>query len=232
MTAPRSPYSTPQHVVPHLKTPVLSTPSLDPYSPSYTESSWDEEEPDEADHGLKLANPWLWEVAVLSWCTILNVVRTPELFLSREIVLAVIALIQSSFFKNLGHPSFQDINRLLNFYIFAVCLVFFSSNDVVPTFIQERFIFIRETSHNSYRASSYVISSLIVNLLFFAIQGFTFAGIIQILTSSENQSLPLLVNSLCIPHNYQCLCDACERACSKSHLLEVVPLHICNQISI
>ncbi|TYH41425.1 hypothetical protein ES332_D12G316300v1 [Gossypium tomentosum] len=56
------------------------------------------------------------------------------------------------------------INRLLNFYIFAICLVFFSSNDAVLTFIQERFIFIRETSHNAYRASSYVISSLIVYL--------------------------------------------------------------------
>ncbi|KAL9374936.1 hypothetical protein Peur_031815 [Populus x canadensis] len=185
MNAPRSQpssrYSTPQHVVPRPKTPVLSIPSLDPYSPSYTESSWDEEEPDEADHGPKFANPWLREVAVLSWRTVLNVVRTPELFLSREIVLAVMALILSSLFKNLGHPSFQDINRLLNFYIFAVCLVFFSSNDAVPTFIQERFIFIRETSHNSYRASSYVISSLIVYLPFFAIQGFTFAGITRFL---------------------------------------------------
>ncbi|KAM6592401.1 hypothetical protein CsatA_000104 [Cannabis sativa] len=35
----------------------------------------------------------------------------------------------------------------------------------------------RETSHNAYRASSYVISSLIVYLPFFAIQGFTFAAI-------------------------------------------------------
>jgi ABC-type multidrug transport system permease subunit len=56
-------------------------------------------------------------------------------------------------------------------------LVFFSSNDAVPTFIQERFIFIRERSHNAYRASSYVISSLIVYLPFFAIQAFTFAVI-------------------------------------------------------
>ena len=91
------------------------------------------------------------------------------------------ALILSSLFKNLGHPSFQDINRLLNFYIFAVCLVFFSSNDAVPTFIQERFIFIRETAHNSYRASSYVISSLIVYLPFFAVQGLTFAAITRFL---------------------------------------------------
>ncbi|KAJ9676761.1 hypothetical protein PVL29_021996 [Vitis rotundifolia] len=128
-------------------------------------------------HTTKFANPWLREVAVLSWRNMLNIIRTPELFLSREIVLLVMALILSSLFQNLGDNSLKTVNRLLNFYIFAVCLVFFSSNDAVPTFIQERFIFMRETAHNAYRASSYVVSSLIVYLPFFAIQGLTFAMI-------------------------------------------------------
>ncbi|CAB4281414.1 unnamed protein product [Prunus armeniaca] len=177
-----SQYPTPQFNPPpprhgSTKTPVVfSSSTEDSYAPYYEEFEI-EEELDEPDHGPKFANPWLREVAVLSWRTALNVIRTPELFLSREIVLAVMALILSSLFKNLSHDSFKDINRLLNFYIFAVCLVFFSSNDAVPTFIQERFIFIRESSHNAYRASSYVISSLIVYLPFFAIQGFTFAAI-------------------------------------------------------
>ncbi|PON60712.1 Half-size ABCG transporter [Trema orientale] len=162
------------------KTPsaVNNSSSFDPYQPSFEEFEIEEEEAlDEVDLGPKYANPWLREVVVLSWRSVLNVVRTPELFLSREIVLAVMALILSSLFKRLNHDTFKDINRLLNFYIFSVCLVFFSSNDAVPTFILERFIFIRETSHNAYRASSYVISSLIVYLPFFAVQGFTFAAI-------------------------------------------------------
>ncbi|KAM0980206.1 hypothetical protein ACFX2J_015791 [Malus domestica] len=177
-----SQYPTPQLILQpprhgSTKTPVLFSPSIDSsYAPTYGELEI-EDVLDEPDLGPKFANPWLREVAVLSWRTALNVVRTPELFLSREIVLAVMALILSSLFRNLGGDSFKDINRLLNFYIFAVCLVFFSSNDAVPTFIQERFIFIRETSHNAYRASSYVISSLIVYLPFFAIQGYTFAAI-------------------------------------------------------
>ncbi|XWS60839.1 hypothetical protein CRYUN_Cryun07bG0071800 [Craigia yunnanensis] len=170
-------YPTPQQTSSHHKTPVVFSPSLDPYAPSYEESYMEEEVLDVPEHGPKFANPWLREVAVLSWRTALNVVRTPELFLSREIVLTVMAIILSSLFKNLSKNDFKTINKLLNFYIFAVCLVFFSSNDAVPTFIQERFIFIRETSHNAYRASSYVISSLIVYLPFFAIQGFTFAAI-------------------------------------------------------
>ncbi|CAD6247207.1 unnamed protein product [Miscanthus lutarioriparius] len=126
---------------------VTGTPHLfKPEEPSYHEYQLELEPPlDAPQDGPKFANPWLREVAVLSWRTALNVVRTPELFLSREIVLTVMALILSTLFHRLSDSNFTTINRLLNFYIFAVCLVFFSSNDAVPTFIQERFIFIRFT---------------------------------------------------------------------------------------
>jgi ABC-type multidrug transport system permease subunit len=171
----RSRVATPHHAPPP-QSP--HEPVFKPEEPSYHEYQLELEPPlDAPEDGPKFANPWLREVAVLSWRTALNVVRTPELFLSREIVLTVMALILSTLFHRLSDSNFTTINRLLNFYIFAVCLVFFSSNDAVPTFIQERFIFIRERSHNAYRASSYVISSLIVYLPFFAIQGFTFAVI-------------------------------------------------------
>ncbi|PVH36663.1 hypothetical protein PAHAL_6G133900 [Panicum hallii] len=169
----RSRVATPHHQPP----PSPHEPVFKPEEPTYHEYQLDLEPLDAPEDGPKFANPWLREVAVLSWRTALNVVRTPELFLSREIVLTIMALILSTLFHRLSDANFTTINRLLNFYIFAVCLVFFSSNDAVPTFIQERFIFIRERSHNAYRASSYVISSLIVYLPFFAIQGFTFAVI-------------------------------------------------------
>jgi ABC-type multidrug transport system permease subunit len=163
---------------------------MDSYAPTSYEQFEVGEVLDEPQyHGPKYANPWIREVVVLSWRTALNVVRTPELFLSREIVLGVMALILSSLFERLNHSTFKDINRLLNFYIFTVCLVFFSSNDAVPTFIQERFIFIRETSHNAYRASSYVVSSLIVYLPFFAIQGLTFAAITKIILQLKGKIL-------------------------------------------
>ncbi|KAJ0981295.1 hypothetical protein J5N97_009550 [Dioscorea zingiberensis] len=156
-------------------TPYIPSPQTPTPAHVYHQHDLQPELLDEPDSGPKFPNPWLREVAVLSWRTALNVIRTPELFLSREVVLTVMAIILSTLFHQLHDRQFITINRTLNFYIFAVCLVFFSSNDAVPTFIQERFIFIRETSHNAYRASSYVISSLIVYLPFFAIQGFTFA---------------------------------------------------------
>ncbi|XP_062192355.1 ABC transporter G family member STR-like [Phragmites australis] len=179
-TPSRTPMSSYQHsrvATPHHPPPSPHEPVFKPEEPTYQEYQLDLEPLDAPEDGPKFANPWLREVAVLSWRTALNVVRTPELFLSREIVLTVMALILSTLFHRLSNADFPTINRILNFYIFAVCLVFFSSNDAVPTFIQERFIFIRERSHNAYRASSYVISSLIVYLPFFAVQGFTFAVI-------------------------------------------------------
>ncbi|KAK4280676.1 hypothetical protein QN277_012268 [Acacia crassicarpa] len=183
-SGPRSAISSPHsafHQDPYqAKTSIPVSRTTDFHEPSYEEFEI-EKGLDEPHVGSKYANPWLREVEVLSRRTILNVIRTPELFLSREVVLAVMALILSTIFKNLGQLTFTDINRLLNFYIFSVCLVFFSSNDAVPSFILERFIFIRETSHNAYRASSYVISSLIVYLPFFAIQGLTFAAITKVL---------------------------------------------------
>ncbi|KAF0915621.1 hypothetical protein E2562_037474 [Oryza meyeriana var. granulata] len=161
-----------------------------PEEPTYHEYELDLEPPlDAPEDGPKFANPWPREVAVLSWRTALNVVRTPELFLSREVVLTVMALILSTMFHRLGGGDIPTVNRLLNFYIFAVCLVFFSSNDAVPTFIQERFIFIRERSHNAYRASSYVVASLVVYLPFFAVQGFTFAVITKFMLHMRSSLL-------------------------------------------
>ncbi|KAK9052195.1 hypothetical protein SSX86_028823 [Deinandra increscens subsp. villosa] len=189
------------------------TPIFSPSSESYIsyENTLELEVLDEPDLGPKFANPWLREVMVLSWRTTLNVIRTPELFLSREIVLTVMGLILASLFQKLNDHDFKTINRLLNFYIFAVCLVFFSSNDAVPTFIQERFIFIRETSHNAYRASSYVVSSLIVYLPFFAIQGFTFAAITQFilhLNSNLFHFWVILFSSLITTNAYVMLVSA------------------------
>nr|CAD1831389.1 unnamed protein product [Ananas comosus var. bracteatus] len=120
-------------------------------------------------------------------------------------------VILSTLFHRLGNDDFTTINRLLNFYIFSVCLVFFSSNDAVPTFIQERFIFIRETSHNAYRASSYVVSSLLVYLPFFAVQGFTFAIITKLMLHLKSRVLYfwiILYASLITTNGYVMLVSA------------------------
>uniref|UniRef100_A0A0D3H6N0 ABC transporter domain-containing protein n=1 Tax=Oryza barthii TaxID=65489 RepID=A0A0D3H6N0_9ORYZ len=194
VTMTPTPQNNPQRRPPLPPSPHV--PVFKPEEPTYHEYELDLEPPLDAPeedynggHRPKFANPWPREVAVLSWRTVLNVVRTPELFLSREVVLAAMAVILSTMFRRLGAGDVPTVNRLLNFYIFAVCLVFFSSNDAVPTFIQERFIFIRERSHNAYRASSYVVASLVVYLPFFAVQGLTFAVITKLMLRMESSLL-------------------------------------------
>ncbi|KAA8531480.1 hypothetical protein F0562_006167 [Nyssa sinensis] len=127
--------------------------------------------------GPKFANSFFSETWVLMRRNFVNIRRTPELFLSRLVVLTVMGIMMATMFK---HPSrdMQGITNLLSFFIFTVCLFFFSSNDAVPAFIQERSIFVRETSHNAYRASSYTIAGLITYLPFLGLQAGVYAGIV------------------------------------------------------
>ncbi|CAN1308861.1 ABC transporter G family member STR2 [Linum perenne] len=106
-----------------------------------------------------------------------NIRRTPELFLSRLMVLTVMGFMMATMFMN-PKSDLQGITNRLSFMIFTVCLFFFSSNDAVPAFIQERFIFVRETSHNAYRASSYTIAGVITYLPFLLLQSGVYAAIV------------------------------------------------------
>lgn len=127
--------------------------------------------------GPKFVNNFLIETWILMRRNFINIRRTPELFLSRLMVLTVMGIMMATMF---WHPpqTMQGITDLLSFFIFTVCLFFFSSNDAVPAFIQERFIFVRETSHNAYRASSYTIAGVITYLPFLAIQATVYGLIV------------------------------------------------------
>lgn len=127
--------------------------------------------------GPKFANSFFSETWVLMRRNFINIRRTPELFLSRLLVLTFMGFLMATLFLN-PKNNLQGITNRLSFFIFTVCLFFFSSNDAVPAFIQERFIFVRETSHNAYRASSYTIAGLITYLPFLAVQAGVYAGIV------------------------------------------------------
>ncbi|XP_073011642.1 ABC transporter G family member STR2-like [Typha latifolia] len=129
------------------------------------------------DMGPKFANSYVGEVMMLMRRNFTNIWRTPELFLSRQMVLTIMGLMMATMFLK-PKDNLQGVTNRLSFFIFTVCLFFFSSNDAVPAFIQERFIFVRETSHNAYRASSYAISGLITYLPFLLLQALTYAVIV------------------------------------------------------
>ncbi|XP_050205738.1 ABC transporter G family member STR2-like [Mercurialis annua] len=125
----------------------------------------------------KFSNSFFSETLILIRRNFKNIRRTPELFLSRLMVLTIMGLMMATMFMNPKDNS-QGITNRISFFIFTVCLFFFSSNDAVPAFIQERLIFIRETSHNAYRASSYTISGVITYLPFLALQATVYAAIV------------------------------------------------------
>ncbi|KAK4437075.1 ABC transporter G family member 6 [Sesamum alatum] len=127
--------------------------------------------------GPKFANSFVSETWILMRRNFISIRRTPELFLSRLLVLTVMGIMMATLFWK-PKDNVQGITNRLSFFIFTVCLFFFSSNDAVPAFIQERFIFIRETSHNAYRASSYTIAGLITYLPFLALQAAVYATIV------------------------------------------------------
>ncbi|KOM25311.1 hypothetical protein LR48_Vigan97s000100 [Vigna angularis] len=127
--------------------------------------------------GPKFENSYITEIWILIRRNFINIRRTPELFLSRLMVLTFMGFMMATMFHN-PKKDLQGITNRLSFFIFTVCLFFFSSNDAVPAFIQERFIFIRETSHNAYRASTYTIAGIITHMPFILLQAAAYAGIV------------------------------------------------------
>ncbi|KAL3036628.1 hypothetical protein AAZX31_01G019900 [Glycine max] len=138
-----------------------------PRSSDYTVNEKDYLAPSNAtqEHlGAKFANSYLGEIWIL-------------MPLPRLMVLTFMGIMMATmFFK--PKETLQGITNRLSFFIFTVCLFFFSSNDAVPAFIQERFIFIRETSHNAYRASTYTIAGLITHMPFILLQATAYAVIV------------------------------------------------------
>ncbi|KAK1422096.1 hypothetical protein QVD17_24980 [Tagetes erecta] len=142
--------------------------------------------------GPKFMNSFFTETWVLIHRNFINIKRTPELFLSRLMVLTIMGFMMATMFKN-PEKTMQGITNRLSFFIFTVCLFFFSSNDAVPAFIQERFIFVRETSHNAYRASSYTIAGLITYLPFLLLQAAVYAGLTWFALKLEGSFIYFLI---------------------------------------
>ncbi|KAK6923226.1 ABC transporter family G domain [Dillenia turbinata] len=188
--SPAGYYANSSDILPGTPTPHSSdyTVNEDDYlTPNVTQNS-------RAHHHLvpKFSNSFIPETWILMRRNFINIRRTPELFLSRLMVLTIMGFMMATMFL---HPKadLQGITNLLSFFIFTVCLFFFSSNDAVPAFIQERFIFIRETSHNAYRASSYTIAGLITYLPFLAVQAGVYAGIVWFALKLRGSFLYFLV---------------------------------------
>ncbi|KAL2558025.1 ABC transporter G family member 1 [Forsythia ovata] len=109
------------------------------------------------------ANPLWIELAVLSNRSFTNTRRMPELFGIRLGAVLVTGFILATMFWHLDNSP-KGVQERLGFFAFAMSTTFYTCADALPVFLQERYIFMRETAYNAYRRSSYVLSHSIVAL--------------------------------------------------------------------
>ncbi|KAK9169119.1 hypothetical protein Syun_001259 [Stephania yunnanensis] len=116
------------------------------------------------------ANPFWTEIKVLAKRSVINSWRMPELFGMRLGSVMVTGFIIATMFWQLD-DSPRGVQERLGFFAFAMSTAFYTCADALPVFIQERYIFMRETAYNAYRRSSYVLARIIVvipSLIFLA----------------------------------------------------------------
>ncbi|KFK25590.1 hypothetical protein AALP_AA8G134300 [Arabis alpina] len=121
------------------------------------------------------ANPFWVEFLVLAKRSMTNYRRQPELFGIRLGAVLVTGFILATMFWQLDNSP-KGVQERLGFFAFAMSTTFYTCADALPVFLQERFIFMRETAYNAYRRSSYVLSHSLVALPSLIILSLAFAA--------------------------------------------------------
>ncbi|MED6159112.1 ATP-binding cassette sub- G member 1 [Stylosanthes scabra] len=122
------------------------------------------------------ANPIWMEMATLSKRSFLNSRRMPELFGIRLGAVMVTGFILATMFWKLDNSP-KGVQERLGFFAFAMSTTFYTTADALPVFLQERYIFMRETAYNAYRRSSYLVSHALVSLPSLVFLSLTFSAI-------------------------------------------------------
>ncbi|XP_044506713.1 ABC transporter G family member 20-like [Mangifera indica] len=109
------------------------------------------------------ANPFWIEMIVIAKRSLTNSRRMPELFGIRLGAVLVTGIILATMFWHLDNSP-KGVQERLGFFAFAMSTTFYTCAEAIPVFLQERYIFMRETAYNAYRRSSYVLSHSIISL--------------------------------------------------------------------
>ncbi|CAN6442411.1 unnamed protein product [Victoria cruziana] len=122
------------------------------------------------------ANPVWKETAILSKRSMKNAWRMPELFLVRMGAVTVTGFILATVFWRLDTTP-KALQERLGFFAFAMSTMFYTCAEALPAFLQERYVFMRETAYNAYRRSSYVLSHSLVSIPALLLLSIAFAAI-------------------------------------------------------
>lgn len=114
------------------------------------------------------ANSLVKDVAILSHRALINIVRTPELFVARLGATVGFGVMLGTLFYNTGDDDIGFRYRI-SYFIFTMAFYYWTSLEALPIFLAEREIFQREYSRGAYRALAYTLSSAVVYYPFFLI---------------------------------------------------------------
>ncbi|KAJ7977049.1 ABC transporter G family member [Quillaja saponaria] len=121
------------------------------------------------------ANPFWIELAVIARRSLTNSRRMPELFGIRLGAVLITGGILATIFWNLDNSP-KGVQERLGFLAFAMSTTFYTCAEAIPVFLQERYIFMRETAYNAYRRSSYVLAHSIISIPSLIFLSFAFAA--------------------------------------------------------
>ncbi|MCL7024405.1 hypothetical protein MKW94_019914 [Papaver nudicaule] len=109
----------------------------------------------------EFANPFWLDITMLVKRSSRISRRKPELLVNHIGASVALSSVLANLFWNLDKTE-VGVQERIGFFAFLVTAIFFGSTDVLAVFIQERYIFMRETAYNAYRRSSYNIYRSIV----------------------------------------------------------------------
>ncbi|KAI4340097.1 hypothetical protein MLD38_024966 [Melastoma candidum] len=122
------------------------------------------------------ANPFWKEMLVIAKRSLTNSRRMPELFGIRFGAVLVTGIILATIFRHLD-DSPKGVQERFGFFAFAMSTMFYTCAEAIPVFLQERYIFMRETAYNAYRRSSYVLAHAILSIPSLITLSLAFAGV-------------------------------------------------------
>ncbi|KAJ9181657.1 hypothetical protein P3X46_009765 [Hevea brasiliensis] len=121
------------------------------------------------------ANPFWIEMLVIAKRSLTNSRRMPELFGIRFGAVFITGVILATIFWHLDNSP-RGAQERLGFFAFAMSTTYYTCAESIPAFLQERYIFMRETAYNAYRRSSYVLAHSLISIPSLIILSIAFAA--------------------------------------------------------
>jgi hypothetical protein len=143
------------------------------------------------------ANGFFGDVWILMSRSILNVLRTPELFFARVGASIGFGVLIGTLFLNTEDTVF-GLDHRLAYFVFTIAFYYYTSLEALPIFLAEREIFQREYSRGAYRATAYTVASSLVLFPFLLLMATVYCVITWWLVGLPNIAQAFFFHIFCV----------------------------------